>query len=73
MARISRREPRPVGAPVAGPDRVRTPRGKVYHSWASGRDYPRGPARLYWSVTGEMPFTLPPDAKLPPEMAEAAR
>jgi hypothetical protein len=42
--------------------------GKVYHTWASGRDYPRGPARLYWSVTGEQPFVLSPDAKLPPEM-----
>ena len=47
---------------------VRTLWGKVYHTWASGRDYPRGPARLFWSVTGEAPFTLPPDAKLPAEM-----
>lgn len=52
---------------------VRTLWGKVYHTWASGRDYPRGPARLYWSVTGEPPFTLSPDAKLPPEMTGAAR
>lgn len=47
--------------------------GKVYHTWASGRDYPRGPARLYWSVTGEEPFLLPPDAKLPPELAARHR
>jgi Protein of unknown function (DUF1264) len=47
--------------------------GKVYHTWASGRDYPRGPARLYWSVTGEAPFLLPPDAKLPPELTRASR
>jgi hypothetical protein len=47
--------------------------GKVYHTWASGRDYPRGPARLYWSVTGEAPFVLSPDAKLPPELAGKGR
>jgi hypothetical protein len=52
---------------------VRTLWGKVYHTWASGRDYPRGPARLYWSVTGEAPFVLSPDAKLPPELTGAAR
>jgi hypothetical protein len=52
---------------------VRTLWGKVYHTWASGRDYPRGPARLYWSVTGEPPFVLAPDAKLPPELNRAAR
>ena len=52
---------------------VRTLWGKVYHTWASGRDYPRGPARLFWSVTGEPPFTLSPDAKLPPELTKAAR
>lgn len=52
---------------------VRTLWGKVYHTWASGRDYPRGPARLYWSVTGEAPFTLSPDAKLPAELAPARR
>lgn len=48
--------------------RVRTLWGKVYHTWASGNDFPRGPARLYWSVTGEEPFVLSPDAKLPPEL-----
>jgi Protein of unknown function (DUF1264) len=52
---------------------VRTLWGKVYHTWASGRDYPRGPARLYWSVTGEAPFVLSPDAKLPPEMGARDR
>ena len=53
--------------------KVRTLWGKVYHTWASGTTYPRGPARLYWSVTGEEPFLLSPDAKLPPELDQAAR
>ncbi len=52
---------------------VRTLWGKTYHTWASGRDYPRGPARLYWSVTGEAPYVLSPEAKLPPELGGAAR
>ena len=47
---------------------VRTLWGKVYHTWVSGEDYPRGPARLFWSVTGKDPFTLPKDAKLPVEI-----
>ena len=47
---------------------VRTLWGKVYHTWVSGEDYPRGPARLFWAVTGKDPFTLPKDAKLPPEI-----
>lgn len=50
---------------------VRTLWGKVYHTWASGTDYPRGPARLYWSVTGEQPFVLSPDARLPAELRNA--
>jgi len=53
--------------------KVRTFWGKVYHTWASGTDYPRGPARLYWSVTGEQPFVVAPDAKLPPELDKAGR
>ena len=52
---------------------VRTLWGKVYHTWASGTTYPRGPARLYWSVTGEEPFVLAPDTKLPPELTPSAR
>jgi hypothetical protein len=48
--------------------KVRTLWGKTYHTWASGADYPRGPARLFWSVTGEQPFVLSPDAKLPGEV-----
>ncbi len=52
---------------------VRTLWGKVYHTWASGRDYPRGPARLYWSVTGEAPFILSPDARLPSELSGKGR
>ena len=50
---------------------VRTLWGKVYHTWASGTTYPRGPARLFWSVTGEEPFLLPADAKLPAELKKA--
>lgn len=33
--------------------------GKVYHTWASGKTYPAGPPRLFWSVTGQEPFVLP--------------
>jgi hypothetical protein len=53
--------------------KVRTLWGKVYHTWASGTDYPRGPARLFWSVTGDQPFVLAPDAKLPVELESAHR
>ena len=54
--------------------KVRTLWGKVYHTWASGTDYPRGPARLFWSVTGEQPFGfLSPDAKLPAELERVHR
>jgi hypothetical protein len=51
--------------------KVRTLWGKVYHTWVSGPDYPQGPARLFWSVTGEEPLVLPRDAKLPPELKGA--
>jgi hypothetical protein len=51
---------------------VRTLWGKVYHTWASGRDYPRGPARLFWSVTGEEPFVMPAGVPLPRELAPPA-
>jgi Protein of unknown function (DUF1264) len=40
--------------------KVRTLYGKVFHTWSSGKIYPRGPARLFWAVTGEEPFVLPP-------------
>lgn len=53
--------------------KVRTLWGKVYHTWASGSDYPRGPARLFWSVTGEQPFVLSPDARLPTELERSHR
>jgi hypothetical protein len=43
--------------------KVRTLWGKVYHTWASGGDYPRGPAGALWSDTGELPFVLPPGAQ----------
>lgn len=42
--------------------------GKVYHTWASGKTYPEGPARLFWSVTGVEPLVLPSGFKLPPEL-----
>lgn len=47
---------------------VRTMWGKVYHTWADGKTYPSGPARLFWSVTGKEPFVLPDDAELPREL-----
>lgn len=48
---------------------VRTMWGsKVYHTWVDGNAYPRGPARLFWSVTGKEPFVLPDDAELPKEL-----
>lgn len=49
---------------------VRTLWGKVYHTWSSGNAYPGGPPRLFWSVTGEKPFVLAPDVKLPAELKE---
>ena len=39
--------------------KVRTLYGKIFHTWSSGKTYPQGPARLFWAVTGEEPFTLP--------------
>jgi hypothetical protein len=36
---------------------------KVYHTWVSGGDYPRGPTRPFWSDTGELPLVLPPGAE----------
>ncbi len=47
---------------------VRTLWGKVFHTWTTGKSYPVGPPRLFWAVTGEEPFVLPPDARLPVEM-----
>ena len=44
--------------------------GKVFHTWATGKTYPSGPPRLFWAVTGEEPFVLSPDAKLPPQFGE---
>jgi hypothetical protein len=44
--------------------------GKVYHTWASGKTYPIGPPRLFWSVTGEEPFVLADGSKLPQELEE---
>jgi hypothetical protein len=42
---------------------ARTLWGKVYHTWVSGGDYPRGPTRPFWSDTGELPLVLPPGAE----------
>lgn len=42
--------------------------GKVYHTWASGKRYPEGPAKLFWSVTGKEPMVLPEGFPLPPEL-----
>ena len=44
--------------------------GKVFHTWATGKAYPSGPPRLFWAVTGEEPYVLSPDAKLPIELEE---
>ena len=43
--------------------KVRTLYGKVFHTWATGKTYPQGPARLFWAVTGEEPFVLPAERK----------
>jgi hypothetical protein len=48
--------------------KVRTLYGKIYHTWTSGKTYPRGPARLYWSATGEEPFVVHPKAERPVEL-----
>ena len=48
--------------------KVRTLYGKVYHTWNSGKTYPRGPARLYWSATGEEPFVVSSKAEMPAEL-----
>jgi hypothetical protein len=39
--------------------------GKVFHTWTTGKTYPSGPPRLFWSVTGEEPFVLPAGFKMP--------
>jgi hypothetical protein len=53
--------------------KVRTPWGKVYHTWVSGQAYPRRPARFFWSVTGADPYLAPPDLKLPVELRKTDR
>jgi hypothetical protein len=50
---------------------VRTLWGKVFHTWATGKTYPSGPPRLFWAVTGEEPYVLAPDARLPLELEES--
>ncbi len=49
---------------------IRTLWGKVYHTWATGKTYPSGPPRLFWAVTGEEPYVLSPDVRLPIELEE---
>jgi hypothetical protein len=59
--------PRPSRSPEwATRAEFRTLRGKVYHAWASGGDYPRGPSRLSWSDTGELLSVLPVGAVAQP-------
>jgi hypothetical protein len=52
---------------------VRSMWGKVYHTWVDGKTYPRGPARLFWSVTGKEPFVLPENADIPEELRPKKR
>jgi hypothetical protein len=47
--------------------------GKVYHTWATGKTYPSGPPRLFWSVTGDEPFVLPAGARLPAQLEQRRR
>jgi len=57
------RSPRPSRSPArATGAAVGTRWSKVYYTWPSGSDYPRGPSRLSWSDTGELPFVLPAGA-----------
>ena len=49
---------------------VRTLWGKVFHTWTTGKSYPVGPPKLFWSVTGEDPFVLDPKSVLPIELEE---
>jgi hypothetical protein len=53
--------------------KVRTLYGKIYHTWTSGKAYPRGHARLYWSATGEEPFIVHPKAELPAELRRGSK
>ena len=43
--------------------KARTLWGKVYPTWVSGGDYPRGPSQPFWSDTGELPLVLPPGSQ----------
>jgi hypothetical protein len=47
---------------------VRTLWGKTYHTWVSGKTYPEGLPKLFWSVTGVGPLVLPQGYKLPAEL-----
>ena len=46
---------------------VKTLWGKVFHTWATGKNYPSGPPRLFWAVTGQEPFVLGPAMNKAPE------
>jgi hypothetical protein len=50
--------------------KVRTLYGKVFHTWVAGKQYPEGPAKLFWAVTGKAPFVVPADAQTPPELRQ---
>lgn len=52
--------------------KIRPLYGKVYHTWATGKDYPQGPPRLFWAITGEEPFVAPASLSLP-SAAKSAR
>jgi hypothetical protein len=52
--------------------KVRTLYGKIFHTWVSGKSYPRGPARLFWAVTGEEPYLMPANLVLPDELKTGA-
>jgi hypothetical protein len=50
--------------------KVRTLHGKIFHTWVAGKEYPEGPAKAFWAVTGKAPFVVPPDLKMPPELRQ---
>jgi hypothetical protein len=50
--------------------KIRTLYGKVFHTWVAGKQYPEGPAKLFWAVTGKAPFVLPAGATIPPELKQ---
>ncbi len=47
--------------------------GKVFHTWTSGKTYPIGPPKLFWSATGEEPFVVAPDSSSRPSWRRGGR